>query len=71
MHIFHCYHTIDDTQRKMKSWSKCKESDPYICGDHVKYTTKQECCICGKERISPIYRDYQIDRGLKYQNEVE
>jgi len=71
MHIFHCYHTIDGTQRKIKSLSKCKETDPYICSGHVKYTTKQKCCICGKERTSPIYRDYQIDRGLNYQNAVE
>ena len=71
IHIFHCYYTIEGTQRKLKSWSKCTESNPYISGNHVRYITKQKCCICGKERISSVYWDYQIDRGLSYPSAVE
>ena len=71
MHIFHCWHKIIGSERKLKSWSKCTESNPYISNDHVRYNIKEKCCICGKEKTSPIYGDYQIDRGLGYQSAVE
>lgn len=63
---WHCWHHIDGTRRKLKSNNKCKESNPYIIGGHVKYIMKKQCCKCEKIKDTPIYRDYQIDRGLSY-----
>lgn len=63
---WHCWHHIDGTRRKLKSNNGCKESNPYISGSCVRYIMKQRCCKCGKVKDTPIYRDYQIDRGLSY-----
>lgn len=69
MHIFHCYHKIEGSERKIISNSKCKERSPYIAnGCYVLYTIMRKCCVCGKIKESPIYKDYQINRGLEYKN---
>lgn len=67
MHIFHCWHKIEGSERKIKSNRKCQLSNPYIApGGYVLYTIRYKCCECGKEKESDIYRDYQVDRGLEY-----
>jgi len=70
MHIFHCWHKIEGSERKIKSNSKCQKSDQYIQnGSYILYTVQQQCCICGKVQESPIYRDYDIFRASKYKSE--
>lgn len=67
MHIFHCWHHVEGSRRKLKSNSKCKENDPYIAnGCYIKYKMIERCCICGKTRETLVYRDYDIQRGLTY-----
>ena len=63
---WHCWHHIEGSRRKIKSNNRCTRSNPYVSNNHVKYVMLQECCKCGKKRITTIYRDYQVDRGLEY-----
>ena len=64
---WHCWHHIDNTRRKIKNpFRNCKESDPYVSEDHIKYIMQKRCCKCGKIKETDIYRDYQINRGLEY-----
>lgn len=71
MHILHCWHKIEGSERKIPYYTKCKlEKQPqYIrSGGYVLYTIKYKCCICGKEKESLEYRDYDIDRAKQYKN---
>jgi hypothetical protein len=65
---WHCWHYLQDTRRKIKPsfHNKCKLEDPYVSNDHVKYIVIERCCKCGKEKESPIFRDYDIRRALAY-----
>ena len=68
----HCYHAVQGTERRIKPFSKCKKIKTYVSeGDYIKVIRIEECCICGKTRISPIYRNYSTDEhgllmGLRY-----
>ncbi len=72
MFHLHCWHSIEGSEKKIASRSRCKKhknsyiSDGFLDMPHVKYTTQQKCCICEKQRESIVYRDFDIRRGLKY-----
>lgn len=73
---WHCWHHIEDSRRKLKSNSRCKESNPYISegiisSPHVRYIMKKRCCKCGKIKDTDVYGDYDISRGLSYPNYEE
>lgn len=69
MFHLHCWHKIENSERKLKGNSKCQKSDIYVCdGRYVKYTIQEQCCVCGKVHESIIYRDYDIVRALKYKD---
>ena len=66
---WHCWHKIENTNRKLKTNIKCKNIHQYISkgsvGFCVRYVILEECCKCKKKRIY-YCEDYQVDRGLSY-----
>ena len=69
MHIFHCWHKIENSERKIPFNTRCKlvAQPRYVRGSgYVDYTIRQKCCICGKERKSTHYRDYDTRRAKEY-----
>lgn len=69
MHIFHCWHKIKDSERKIPYKTRCEITDQpqYLHnGGYVLYTIKEKCCICNKEKESTWYRDYDFSRAKEY-----
>ena len=65
---WHCWHHIEGTRRKIKIKNKkCRDSSLYITNEiSVQYIMKERCCKCGKVRDTDIFRDFDVQRGLKY-----
>ena len=67
MFHLHCWHLVPDSRRKLKSKSNCKLlPNEYSHNGYVEYVMKETCCKCNKTRETSVFRDYQIDRALKY-----
>ena len=71
MHIFHCWHKIEDSERKIPYHTRCKikKQPEFIHKDYIECTIKYKCCICGKIKRSNILRDYDIKRAIKYKTD--
>jgi hypothetical protein len=67
MHIFHCWHKVDGSERKIPYKTKCKlQKSQFVHDGHIDYTIQYKCCVCGKVKESSIYRDYNISRAEEY-----
>jgi hypothetical protein len=75
MHIFHCWHKVDDVPGyRIRIRYRCKEKDNqhyYIRQTNSEYPSRYtlciamfRCCICGIERMRK-YRDWDPDRTMK------
>jgi hypothetical protein len=64
MHLFHCWHEIEGSVRRIPFKSRCNINKIQFIHryGYVNCTMKIKCCICGKEKLI-YFRDRNIQRA--------